>query len=106
MCIRDRPRRERMQRECPRSRQWEEATRATEHIGNAKEEQIVTILPLQSQNPNSPPIPLRQKLQKDKVVPTNYGVIKCGTRPDGALVVTLPNKEEKKKFIEDIARLH
>jgi len=61
---------------------------------------IVTLLPTEGAA-----IPLRQKLQIDKIDPTKYGVIKCINRQDGALIVTLPSAEERKRFVNDLAGL-
>jgi len=30
----------------------------------------------------------------------------CVTRPDGELIISLPNKEQQKKFVDDITKLH
>ena len=61
-------RRERAWKEHPTPRQQEEDTHTVEHRGNRGEVQTVTILPIQ--NSNGPPMPLRQKLREDKVVPS------------------------------------
>jgi len=70
--------------------------------GRKKETCTVIILP-QGQNGA---VTLRQKLREDNIVPSRYDVIKCITRPDGALVVTLPDKEKKRLFVTDLGQLH
>ena len=75
-----------------------------EPAGRSKRGQvIVTLLPVESSN--GTPITLRKKLQLDKIDPTKYGVIKCSNRQDGALIITFPSSDERKRFIEDIAGL-
>jgi len=75
-----------------------------EPAGRSKGGQITAIL-LPIESGNGTPIALRKKLQLDKVDPTKYGVIKCSNRQDGALVVTLPSREERKRFVDDMIGL-
>ena len=70
--------------------------------GSKKETSTIITLP---QGRNGA-VTLRQKLRKDNIVISRYNVIKCVTRSDGALVVTLPNQEKKRLFVTDLGQLH